>query len=314
MVEHTAELQSYIDSWRFAKTPRTQVIEELASYSLETKHIPDPYSFLITPSGELISLVTGDQVKKIVNTDSYIGQTEMEALVGVERIISDVIERDDQDPGPIIWMSPEYPGAYLDLKVVVSEIVGRGKNRSLFNRAIILDLNKVDTLKFAQGLTNYSTNKVDFTSLEDIRRTPIQLNPGLHWSYIFEELVADDQFQMVREGADLLAKKRAIKQGKDLFPVLFSGEIKEVVYADYFGEFNGSCPVIPGSKTAFSYVFDNSLSLKILKKKDWECDRDGDCTGCSKKNTKVGPCSWCQSCQDADDRRQHFKQLFSVVV
>lgn len=316
MIEQAAELRSYVSVWRASQTPEAQVQQELASYSLETKHLPDPYHFIISPVGELISPLNGRLVKEIIKADTQLGKAELEAFLGIEQIVQSIIQREDQDPddvdeaqrGAIVWLSPPYPGVYPDLKAVVSEIIGKGNQRVLFNRAMLLNLDETRTWDFARGLSRYSNQPILTANLEGLRRCPIHLDRlRIHWSYLFGELVENEQFQMIQEGVDLLAKRLALTQAEVIVPKLLRGEIIGVANSGYFGQYDGSCPVAVENQTAFAYVYDNALPLS---EKKWRCDQDGDCISCGKKETKVGPCKWCQSCQDTDDRKDLIKRWF----
>ncbi len=291
MIEHSVEFQSYIPGLK--EKSIEYVSEMLASYSLETKRVPDPYNFLISSEGKLISPINGQAITEVVNTDSYLGQAELLALKRVEGLV-----KEEQD-GIIVWISPHYRGVYNDVKVIVSEIIGQGKNRVLFNRAIILDINEADGLEFARGLSRYSKDKVEFSDLEQVRVTPLHIaSLNLHWSYLLEELTETDQFRMIRGGSDIKAKEQALTQAEILIPKLLKGQ--DITSTGLVGESRGSCPVFKSSKTAFMYVFDGELGCREIecKKCGWKPDaldlkkmEQGELDSCpAKKDGKK--CGW----------------------
>lgn len=241
---------------------REQVTEELASLSLETQRIPDPYIFSITPTGELYSPVAYCRVKDVVIRDNYVGRLEYEALEKIERWAATSQE------GVIAWVSPQDPTFYpLDSKIVISEIQKRDGKKVLFNRAIVLDIDQERCFKFAQDLANYSTNRPLLSSIDQIRSTPIMLNTqGIHWSYILEELIPDLSLQNVREGKDLEVKARVLVEAEKIYEQLFAenGEVdmEEVILAmrrrALIGPYSFSCPVAFG-QSAFGFFVENSL-------------------------------------------------------
>lgn len=234
----------------------TQNVEEAASISLETQHTPDPYWFQILPDGRFYSPTASVLVEDVVDTRSYLGRVERRAFLGLQQSIR------TNPRGVKIWVSPPHPDLYSDTKLVVSEVLERGRARILFNRAIILDIDQLQALKLAQGLSRFSSERWDYTSAEEVRGRVLSLdNAPIHWSYILEELVdLQGQGQMVRSGGDIMAKERALIQAEKFVPYLPSSMVlEEMRRRGMIGVFDPSCPI--SQKTAFSYMFENSLPV-----------------------------------------------------
>ena len=100
------EITSFINAWR--GEPQEQVAEEIASYSLETKRIPDPYYFLVTSNGEIISPTAHCRIKdKVEDKTGPLGRLEYQALLSIEQWAA------ASNEGVIIWVSPPSPGVIL---------------------------------------------------------------------------------------------------------------------------------------------------------------------------------------------------------
>lgn len=270
------ELRAGARAWR--NKPKTQIAQEVASLCMETKRIPDPYFYKINQNGKLISPVTGKLVEGVVLRDSKVGELEFQALMKIQEWDK------DKEGGIIAWISPPEEGAYSVSKIIISEIRDQDGKKILFNRAIVLDIDEVKCLKFAQSLAEYSQNKPNLSSKDEIRITPIELSTNIHWSYVLEELLPGLSLQQVRTGEDLVLKDQAISQSLDLYNQVVSDSgkvninkfVSLVGSSKMVGERGSSCP--PKSASAFDTIFNNALPTgencsKIkCKKCSWEAN------------------------------------------
>lgn len=294
------EINSFISTWRVKG--QAQVAEELASYSLETKRIPDPYHFLVSADGELWSPTAQCRVRDVVLRTPPVGELEDQALTAIEQWVR------VNNKGVIAWVSPPYPGIYPTSKVIISEIELEGGIKKLFNRALILDFDEAECLKFAQDLSNFSQNRPLLSSLNDVRATPLILNTrGKSWIYILQELILDPVlWQMVRTGEDKIAKQEALAQARVVYERLSD---KNMPLEDarrgisaMLGVESGSCPILLQG-TAFGVFSEYSLILGISS--SLESDSRGSLyfpcpLGCGRinKREKNGPLlTNCQGCR-----------------
>lgn len=252
MIERQRELQLLIKGCQ--NKPRQQSIELIASYSHETRRVPDPYSFDITQDGELYSNEGKCLVKSVVRRDTFIGEIEYQALCDIESWAN------HRSSGVIVWISPPDETYYPDgSKIIVSEIEQNGNNKTLYNRAILLDFNKQDCLKLAQNL---GSSRLKFSSAEDVRRHPIPLETKrLHWSYILGEFIDKEVvWQMVRSGEDKKIKQQTLARVDSIYDELFKeSAVNRLLVMGLVGTYSTSCPSTVKSFTALSYFFEHSL-------------------------------------------------------
>ncbi len=290
------EINSFISAW--GVKGQEQVAEELASYSLETKRIPDPYYFLVAENGELLSPTAHCRVRDVVLRTHPVGELEFQALSVIEHWAK------NNNEGAIAWVSPPYPGIYPTSKVIISEIQQEGGTKKLFNRALILDFDEEKCLKFAQDLSNYSQNRPLLSSLNEVRATPLILNTGGNsWMYILQELIIDPAlWQMVRAGEDKRAKEEALVQARIVYQRLSDKSLpledSRRMVLGMLGKESGSCPVLLQS-TAFQAFSKNSLTLgnSSLVESDSKGSLYFPCPACKTVNKRPRE-GYVESCQN----------------
>jgi hypothetical protein len=266
------EIPTFIATW--SVKPKSQAVEELASYSLETKRIPDPYSFLIDSDGDLFSPSAGYKVRDFIKTNHVVGERELTAF----NFINDWVKK--KNSGSIAWISPPYPGVYPTSKVIISDIEVENGIKKVFNRAIVLDIDENDCLKFAQALSQYSFNKPFLNHSEDLRSIPIVLDTyDKSWVDIFVEILGENSFlENIKTGNDWILKWQALYQAEQVLAsinrstVLTFGQEKELgeKIMGMLGQKSGSCPVLlsPSGRTAFQVFSENALTYTGSTNKD----------------------------------------------
>lgn len=266
------EITSFIKTWQ--NKPGEQIAEELASYSLETKGIPDPYYFTVSANGELFSPTAHCRIKdKVEDKTGPLGQLEYQAVLSIEQWAA------SSNEGSAVWVSPPYPGFYPKSKIIISEIEQKNGEKRLFNRAVRLDFDEKECLEFAQNLAQLSQNRPLLQCLDQVRATPFILNThGNSWIYILQELIDDPAlWQSIRNGEDQSAKKEAVRQAvivqKELFTVsrlIYSDDAK-VAITQMLGPGSGSCPVLfstGAGKTAFQTFSESAVTFTGSTSKD----------------------------------------------
>lgn len=279
------EIASFTKTWR-RKLPE-QFIEELASYSLETKGIPDPYYYEVRRNGELFSPSAHCRIKETVEDKTGpLGRLEYQAVLSIEEWAA------NNQEGSIVWVSPPYPGVYFESKITIYEIQHKNGEKRLFNRSIVFkNFNRKDCLEFAQDLAKFSQNRPEFSQPDSVRATPLVLKTyGDSWIYILQELIDDPiLWNNIKKGEDQRAKEEAIKQATIVQkgfhsvsgPSYQANPVQsEIDILKMLGPNRGSCPVLfsSGGKTAFQVLSENSLTFTSSATKDPDyCIRCGAC-------------------------------------
>ena len=273
MKDRQKEIAKFLPYW--IDKPKSQVVEEIASYSLETKRVPDPYYFLINTYGKLISPQTGRFVEDSVERQSPVGQLEYQALLKIQEWTM------KDEKSTCLWISPPYPGKYPVAKIIVSEKVNRGSREMLFNRAILLDFDNQECLVLAQKLASIDNGSSTFTSPEDLRAQPIFLNSKdqKNWLTLLRRHVNGDKvWDTIESGEDIMKKDEVLKKASIIYQKLFGHRslcpsgyddfrlkkvVKKAQLMDLFGTSLVSCP--PSSLTAFETFSKNAFLLPESK-------------------------------------------------
>jgi len=262
--ERLAEVNIFFNRWE--NTPREEFKQEFASYVMESRGIPDLYSFPIDDEGNLLS-ASGRRIKSIISRAGYIGYTEDRAFDAIESWIKDNKSKDEVIE-EIMWVSPPYRGVYQDLKVVISSIKGRGREKVLFNQSIIFNFDQAQALRFTRSLTEFSKNYPMNAALEDIRAAPLILNSEQPtWISVLEKIINDDEvWEYIRSGKAVKERERALEQSELVYRVRYSSiqyqeEAKEMTIA-MLGDKPTSCPPTPVKSTAFQIFSQNSLKIE----------------------------------------------------
>ncbi len=293
MSERYKEITAFIPTWK--DKPRAQVIEEIASYSLETKRIPDPYYFIIGKDKKLISPQTGVFIEDSVEKDSVIGKEEFEAFEKIQRWAT------ENESGMVFWISPPHPERSSDTKIIISEIAVEDKTKLPFNRAVLLDIDTTDCLKIVNTILDGDTG--DVFSEEDLRRQPLFLSADqeVEWtSLIGLHPDATRAFYMIQKGDDLREKEKALKAAVPIYESfltrevgyddhLVREEVEKAIGSGVFGTSSASCP--PPIGTSFEVFYSHSLKfvkncgncgkgINKLIKKGYQCKCGGVYKGC----------------------------------
>lgn len=251
---------------KFLETPASQRSEELASQSMETRRIPDPYFFIIQ-DGKLISPSNGKPIEDAVTRNNFIEEEEYVALLKIQ----DWAET--ENGGTVLWFSPPYAGGYQNLKIIVSEIVDTDMGKVLFNRAVVLDVGISESLTIA-NLFSHETIKHP----ETLRQTPIFLKDGDDWKKTLSFFT--DQIDLIDQGEDIKIKTSTLAEVNKIYTyVVANGYNSQQSYLDAYrlaeergliGNKADSCTT-SNTQSAFGVFLENSLTESSF-----------DCPGCGK--------------------------------
>ncbi len=299
MITQEQERRQFIASWR-NKAPecRPQIVEEVASWHRESnrkiaKGI-DYYLYDVDGDGDFISPADGQKITNGINQESGLGQIETEVV----RVLQ---EQNKLGEEVFVWISPQYPDTYFDLKITITnQIIEKGRKR-FENRAILFDCGEQQSLELAQKLAAISKNRPLLSSLEEIRRTLLVLDPNLDWVKVLAEITGDEELgEIIRAGKDKKAKLEALEKADQFYNDLLGGSTVElkIENVDFskaygFGESLSSCPPVANQRTI---------------ENGWHC---GACQKCG-KYAWVGQCSWCEDCEDEDNNRNFWLKFATI--
>lgn len=247
------DLQETIKDW--IVSPATQESEELASQSMETKRIPDPYLFLIR-NGKLVSPSNGKNVEEAVTRNNFIEEAEFQALLKIQDWAN------NEDQGTVLWFSPPYAGGYQCLKIVASEIKKLGGEKTLFNRALVLDVSSSHGLAIANLF-----HPEGIKHPEELRQTPIFIKKDDDWRQTLRFFT--NQIELIDAGEDIKTKAETLKETGEIYRSIEAAGIGESYASreafriaeerDLIGDRPDSCQTA-NTQSAFGVFFENSLT------------------------------------------------------
>ncbi len=232
-----------------------QPVLEAASYSLETRRIPDTYPFtiklgkLFTPDGQL--------AENSIEKDSDVGKREYEAFL----IIQDWASQNNG--GLSIWISPPHKDKYPCSKIILSEVIQPNNSRLLVNKAILIDLDENECIGLFNNITG---NTIKLTNPEELRSNPIlfeYINQKKMDSILDQILESEiQQLAMIKRGYDVYEAERTIQYFRNQ-RFAFGSFLPNAAKPDgMIGSHTSSCPPgHSGNMTAFEF-FSNPSKLK----------------------------------------------------
>ncbi len=247
--------------------PSSQLVEEVASESHETRRLPDTYVF-VNRNGKL-ETPNGTRVENHINKSSKLGIIEAEGFDKIQ-------EWSNKARGFSVWFSPTYPGKYPVTKIIIQEADTLKEGvKIVLNRAVVLDHDDNFLLSSASLLAGYK-----FTNTEVLRATPLFPDNDKFFCW-FENLSKHiDQLQLIYKGEDLEIKQETYSKLNNLsrqrsttneFNTRYNTLYKMASSERMIGEYQSSCP--PQINTAFESTFRNSHILNSLgvRKKICKC-------------------------------------------
>lgn len=184
-----------------------QIVQEAASYSHETKRIPDPYLFYfdqvqrkLTPPGSSVP------VENYIRRNTPIDLMEAEAFEKIQKMV------EIHNSGIILWVSPptEVYRNSTTTKIIVGEIktevdqTSQGVTKMLLNRALVLDWDLGESIGFVQELTG------KIHSEYQIRTNPFYKDLSCVQAINALLLKRTDQMRMVLTNQDIKIKSETL--------------------------------------------------------------------------------------------------------
>lgn len=227
--------------------PQVQVVEELASYSIETRGIPDVYFWYLDENGKLRT-EDGRVIEEEILSSGYPYSLEYQGLSKIRDWAATNSE------GFAAWISPRHPVFYPnDSKIIVSEILSE-ERKIIFNRSMRFPISPEDCVRLAKSLGENPA------SPDDLRKNPIFL--GSSWTDLLlalREITDTSKVEEdIREGKDLEAKIKAVADSRKIVgedPYLRN--IANIAPQGFFGP----VPVGCHPRSAFSMFSERAFAL-----------------------------------------------------
>lgn len=202
-------------------------VEFGASQSLESRRIPDYYSYMIK-KGKLYSPVTNRPVEDSIAARNTIENIELNAFNEIQNwAVYSIV-------GSCVWISPP-ERSDLSAKAVISEIVDDPQDgKILVNRNICFDWHPDMFLQFAAY-----AERNDIKNGEDLRGKPIFLLPKGHFKLLeLIEEIEPLQVRQIKTGEDIKIKEetKALIARGEMVP---SGQYSPSCVGSAFEVFSG---------------------------------------------------------------------------
>lgn len=221
--------------------------EVFVSEVLESRRIPDIYSWRINKYGKLVPEKDETPIEDIIVTDNPVAATEWQAF---QKIQNKVPLMEDGDY--FLWISLTHPVYYPDTsKIIISQKSGE----TIVNTSINTDWDVIGGILAAQEFATLSNlDKNTFKSANDVRGNPIFINKCHE-----EKLGRALQKLLDQRSIEMMTNGQAV-------------EAKTIYVNDYLARKNVSygnnplsCPVRMGEMSAFK-VFSGEKKGKYVKK------------------------------------------------
>jgi len=266
MKERLNEVTAFAEGWK--DKPRARVVEEIASYLVETQKEIDPYTLLLGDDGEIYDPITGEPVEKSIEKDSYLGSLESQAFDKIK------LWNVGKEKGLVFWISPPHPERSTFTKIIVSEITKEENSRGLFNRSILLNINKNEVVDLAKDLSLQNGKILTINSPEELRSQPVFIDDvELDWiDYLGVRTNEKGILQKIITGEDLKIKEKEVQTAQIMYEQIFGHDtrtfgfddervkeaVKKAADRGSFGSFGPSCPPARSRRTAFGAFSESS--------------------------------------------------------
>lgn len=268
----------------------------LASVHCETNHYSDSYSFLVGKN-DFISPETGKLIRPEIKDDTPVQKKEK---IIYENLYS---WAKDNESGLSVWISPPAAELFPGTKIILHEIVKKGKEKFVLNRAILADIDAKKAVEIANLFSAVSINsKEEYFDPEKVRSKLFVIKEGMSVIDLLNLFVDDPKLiEQIRSGQDLTVRKevlqKASKYSEKIKNGVSSAEVYNSMVSDGFiGSYDISCPSMGGSSFS-EYTVGHSLisgeykhvkncgkcgvSIDKLIKKGYQCSScHGEYLGC----------------------------------
>lgn len=272
-----------------------QIALELASLNFETHHNCDSYHFKVGKN-DFISPETGKLIRPEIKDNTSVQKKE--------KIIYENLYAwaKDNESGLSAWISPPAAELFPGTKIILHEIIRRGSEKFVLNRAILADIDTQKALDIANlFLTHSVSSGKEYSDPEKVRSQLFVMKEGISVIDLLNLFVDDPELiEQIENGQDLAMREevlqKANKYSKKIKDGASSAEVYNSMVSDGFiGSFDISCPTVGVSFS--EYVVGGSLvygeykrvkncgkcgvSIDKLIKKGYKCSScNGEYLGC----------------------------------
>lgn len=223
------------------KSPE-QIALELASLNLETHHCSDSYHFLVGKN-DFISPETGKLIRPEIKEDTLVRKKEK---IIYENLYS---WAKDNESGLSAWVSPPTEGLFPGTKIILHEIVKKGREKYVLNRAILADIDAQKALDIANLFSAHSVNpREKYFDPEKVRSKLFTIKEGLGVIDLLNLFVDDPELiEQIKSGQDILGREEILQKAQEYSVKMKAGVspvdlYNNMVSDDFIGSYDISCP------------------------------------------------------------------------
>lgn len=290
------ELKTFNDfnsSWT-GKSPE-QIALELASVNFETHHNSDSYHFLVGEN-DFISPETGKLIRPEIKEDTLVRKKEK---IIYENLYSWAKENES---GLSAWVSPPTEGLFPGTKIILHEIVKKGREKYVLNRAILADIDAQKAIDIANIFSTHSLNsKEKYIDPEKVRSKLFTIKEGMSVIDLLNLFVDDPELlEQIKSGQDILGRVEILQKAREYGAKMKNGASPVNLYNNmvsdgFIGSYDISCPTggtfsgyIMGGHSIVSGEYKHvkncgkcGVYIDKLIKKGYKCSScDGEYLGC----------------------------------
>ncbi|MDO8639183.1 MAG: hypothetical protein Q7R43_06415 [Candidatus Daviesbacteria bacterium] len=243
-------LTEFNNTWK-TQSPE-QIALELASINFETHHNSDSYHFLVGEN-DFISPETGKLIRPEIKEDTFVQKKE--------KIVYENLYfwAKDNESGLSAWVSPPTEGLFPSTKIILHEIVKRGREKFVLNRAILADIKAEEAVDIANIFTAVSVNPEEvYLDPEKVRSKLFVIKEGMSVIDLLNLFVEDPELiEQIKSGQDISGRTEILQKAKEYSARIRAGTSSADLYRDmindsFIGGYNISCPTTAPSFSEYS--------------------------------------------------------------
>lgn len=241
-----------------------QTTADLLTIYFETHREVDSYFYQVGKD-DLIAPQTGEPIRQFIDTSTPVGKREGAVY---EQLFS---WSKKAESGVAVWVSPPTGERSQAMKVILHEVVGKGREKFILNRVILDDKTSHQAVDLANRFSAHSTNsRALYTDPEKVRAQLFTMQEGMGVVDLLKLFVEDQNLiEQVQTGEDLLVREKLMEEAQRYSDKIHAGVSAATVYQSmasdgFIGEHDMTCPPSEG-QTFSEYTASNAIVLGEAK-------------------------------------------------
>lgn len=229
----------------------------LTSVHFETHHHSDSYDFLVGKN-DFISPETGQLIRPEILNNTLVQKKEK---IVYESLYS---WSQEHESGVSAWISPPSAELFPGTKIILHEIVKKGSEKFVLNRAILADIDAKKALDIANLFSAHSESPEEkYFDPEKVRSKLFVIKEGMSVIDLLNLFVDDPELiEQIQSGQDLTNREKILRKAKEYSLRMQAGVSSSDLYQDmvsngFIGNFDISCPISSGFFS--EYIIGHSL-------------------------------------------------------